>query len=150
MITRLKNTLPKLEFLAAVSLAPSIISELADVVLPTTSFMERDGTYTNSERRVQRIRASLQPAGETKPVWEIVKEIATNMGSAEFDYSSASSVFDDIANNVETYKGLSFERLDSEFTGVQWPVPDTDHPGTPTLHNDSFSTASGLARVTNI
>lgn len=150
IIARLKTTLPKLDFLAAVSLAPSIISELADVVLPTTSFMERDGTYTNSERRVQRIRASLQPAGETKPVWEIVKELATNMGSTEFNYSNASSVFDDIAKNVETYTGLSYERLDSEFTGVQWPVPDSEHPGTPTLHNDKFSTASGLARVTTI
>jgi predicted molibdopterin-dependent oxidoreductase YjgC len=150
LITRLQNTLPKLDFLAVASLAPSFISELADVVLPTTSFLERDGTYTNSERRVQRIRASLAPAGETKPVWKIVNELATSMGATEFNYSDASSVFDDIAQNIENYKGLSFERLDSEFTGIQWPVPDADHPGTPTLHNDKFLTASGLARVATI
>jgi len=109
---------------------------LADVVLPAASFAEKDGTFTNSERRVQRVRKAIEPVGEARADWEIIAAVSTAMGYP-MQYCSAGEIFDEIASVTPSYAGISYARLEEE-GGLQWPCPAPDHPGTPYLHKDKF------------
>lgn len=110
----------------------------ADAFLPAASSFERDGTFMNAERRVQRVRPAIPPLGESKPDWEIVQLVAQRLtGSSQgFDFKSAEDVWDEVRKVWTPGGGMSYKRLDHQ--GLQWPCPTEDHPGTQVLHRDSF------------
>ena len=116
-------------------------AQMADVVLPSTSFAEKEGTFTNTERRVQRVRKIVDAPGEAKADWEIISELSTKMGYS-MKYSSAKEIFYEVINVTPSYAGMTYERLEKE--GLQWPCPTADHPGTKFLHKDRFSRGLGL------
>jgi formate dehydrogenase major subunit len=107
------------------------------VFLPATSSFEKDGTFMNAERRVQRIRKALAPAGESKPDWQIICALAAAMGKGEFfQYQSAEEIWDEIRDVWPAGYGISYQRLEDK--GLQWPCPNENHPGTEVMHVDSF------------
>jgi len=126
-------------------------AQLADIVLPGASFAEKDGTFTNTERRVQRVRRAVEPPGEAHPDWQIILDLARRIHSlqpthstapfASWDYPSPGAVMDEIAALTPSYGGIGHERLEAQ--GLQWPCPTPDHPGTPTLHKDRFALGKG-------
>ncbi len=114
----------------------------AHVVLPGASFAEKDGTFTNTERRVQRVRKAIEPVGQAKADWQIVQEVSRRLG-LEMDYASPAQIMDEIARLTPQYGGISYDRLEGQ--GLCWPCPDRDHPGTPYLHKDgNFARGKGL------
>ena len=133
-----------LEFLVVQDIFMHETAEIADVVLPATSFAEKDGTFTNSERRVQRVRKAVEPIGQSRPDWEIICDLARRMCvrlgiplDKEFSYSHPSEIWAENTRLTPIVAGISYERLESE-GGIQWPCPTPDHPGTPYLYADSF------------
>ncbi|MEE8414492.1 MAG: formate dehydrogenase subunit alpha, partial [Dehalococcoidales bacterium] len=137
----IKEALEKLEFLVVQDVFLSETAELADVVLPAASFAEKDGTFTNTERRVQRVRKAIEPVGDSRPDWEITCQIARKMGAKGFDFENPSQIMDEIASLTPSYGGISYSRL--EEGGLQWPCPAQDHPGTPILHTETFTRGKG-------
>jgi len=137
----IKEALGKLEFLIVQDIFLTETAQLAHVVLPAASFAEKDGTFTNTERRVQRVRKAIKPAGESKPDWQIVCEIARRMKAKGFEYNSAADIMKEIAELTPSYGGITYERL--EQGGLQWPCPTEDHPGLQFLHEDMFSRGKG-------
>ena len=136
--------LKKLDFLVVQDLFLHETAEIADVVLPAASFAEKDGTFTNSERRVQRIRKAIEPIGESRADWEIVCDVARRVShrlgmglEGQFSYTHPSEIMAEMARVMPILGGISYERLDRE-GGIQWPCPTPDHPGTPYLYADSF------------
>ncbi len=132
-----------LEFLVVQDLFLHETAQIADVVLPATSFAEKDGTFTNSERRVQRVRKAIQPPGQSRPDWEIVcdlgRRVSKRMGlrlEEQFTFDSPSQVWDEMARLTPFIGGISYGRL--EEGGVQWPCPTPDHPGTRYLYAEGF------------
>ncbi len=118
-------------------------AELADVVLPAACFAEKDGTFTNTERRVQRVRKAVEPPGEAKADWEIIAEIMNRLGY-EAKYNSAEDIFNEIRTVTPQYAGITYKRLDKE--GIQWPCPTEDHPGTKILHVGKPTRGKGLIK----
>jgi predicted molibdopterin-dependent oxidoreductase YjgC len=114
---------------------------MADVVLPAASFAEKDGTFTNTERRVQLVRKTIEPVGDSRPDWMIVCDIARNMGANGFDFDSPEQIMEEIRTVTPSYGGITYQRI--ELAGLQWPCPDLDHPGTPYLYAEKFTTPSG-------
>jgi len=141
-INHVRHCLEQVDFLVVQDIFPSETVELADVVLPAASFVEKDGTFTNTDRRVQRVRKAIEPLGEAKADWEIICSVAQAMGAAGFDFASPAEVMDEIAELTPIYGGVSYERLERE-GWVQWPAPTADHPGTPYLHRGRFSRGRG-------
>jgi len=137
----IKESLEKLEFLVVQDMFLTETAELADVVLPAASFAEKDGTFTNTERRVLRVRKALEPLGDSKPDWWITCQIARRMGTKGFDFESPSQIMDEIASLTPSYGGISYSRL--EEGGLQWPCPTEEHPGTPILHTEIFTRGKG-------
>jgi formate dehydrogenase alpha subunit len=135
-----RQALEKVELLVVQDIFLSETAWLADVILPGAAFAEKDGTFTNTERRVQRIRQALMPPGEAKADWEIISALAKKMGRP-FDYQSAGQVMDEIASLTPIYGGIHFDRLDND--GLQWPCPDASHPGTSFLYQDGFARGRG-------
>lgn len=140
-INHVRQALEKLNFLVVQDVFLSETARLADVVLPAATFAEKDGTFTNTERRVQRIRKAMEPIGNSKPDWWITCQIAQRTKSKGFDFAHPSEVMDEIARLTPSYGGISYQRL--EKGGLQWPCPTTKHPGTPILHVDSFIRGKG-------
>jgi formate dehydrogenase alpha subunit len=141
-INHVRHCLEQLDFLVVQDIFLTETAQLAHVVLPGTSFAERDGSFTGTDRRIQRVRKAIEPIGESKPDWEIVCMLARRMGAAGFDFDSPGEVADEIAQVSPIYGGLSYERLEREGF-LQWPVPNADHPGTPYLHKGKFSRGLG-------
>jgi formate dehydrogenase alpha subunit len=137
----IKKELQKLDLLVVQDIFLTETAEFADVVLPSASFAEKDGTFTNTERRVQRIRKVVNAPGEAKPDWEIIAGISTKMGYP-MNYSSAKEIFEEIAKVTPSYAGISYERIEKE--GIQWPCPTPEHQGTKFLHKEKFSRGLGL------
>jgi formate dehydrogenase alpha subunit len=144
-----EKALGQLEMLVVQDLFLHETAERAHVFLPAASFAEKDGTFTNSERRVQRVRAAIPPAGDARPDWwitaELAKRVARQLGldvAARFEYPGPSAVFDEMARLVPFLGGLSHARLDRE-GGLQWPCPAPDHPGTRFLYADAFPRGKG-------
>jgi predicted molibdopterin-dependent oxidoreductase YjgC len=142
-IQHVKESLENLEFLVVQDIFLTETAQLADVVLPASSFAEKEGTFTNTERRVQLIRQAVTPPGEAKADWQIIEDIAQEMGSSEFSFASAEEIFDEIAQLTPSYHGINYQKLQDE--GVQWPCPENGHPGTPILHVDQFNKPDGKA-----
>jgi len=135
-----RSGLENLEFLVAQDIFLTETAQLADVVLPGATFAEKDGTFTNTERRVQRVRQAIEPLGEARPDWMILRDVANLMG-ARWDYDSPKDIMDEVNSLVPQYGGASYERL--EACGLQWPCPDADHPGTRILHMENFICGKG-------
>ncbi len=133
--------LEKLEFLVVQDIFMTETARLAHVVLPAVSFAEKDGTFTNTERRVQRVRQAIAPVGQAKPDWWITAQLAQRMGSQGFDFAHPAQIMDEIARLTPSYGGISYPRL--EKGGLQWPCPDAEHPGTPILHTKQFTRGKG-------
>ena len=140
-IGHVQEALKEVNFLVVQDIYLTDTAKMADVVLPAACFAEKDGTFTNTERRVQRVRKAVEPPGEAKPDWWVFCELASRMGY-EMRYDSAEEVFAEIRQLLPQYKGISYSRLDQ--VGLQWPVPSEDHPGTPVLHVDKFTRGRGL------
>jgi formate dehydrogenase alpha subunit len=133
--------LAKLDFLVVQDIFLSETAELADVILPGTSFAERDGTFTNTERRVQRVRKAVELVGDSRPDWLITCQIAQRLGGKGFDFSHPSEIMNEIASLTPIYGGISYQRLESG--GLQWPCPTPEHPGTTILHSIQFTRGKG-------
>lgn len=138
-----EQTFKKLEFLVVQDIFLHETAEIADVVLPACSFAEKDGTFTNSERRVQRIRKAIKPIGLSKPDWEIIGDLGRRMSllndlglETEFTYENTSQIWEEMAGYTPLFSGITYSRL--ELGGIQWPCPDEDHPGTRYLYEDDF------------
>ena len=129
-----------LDFLVVQDIFMTETAQKADVVLPTTCFAERDGTFTNTERRVQRVRKAVNPPGAAREDWRIIAEISRRMGYP-MDYENASEIFDELASVTPSYGGLSYARIERE--GLHWPCPKPEHPGTPILHAQAFPVGRG-------
>lgn len=140
-INRVKKDLEALDFLVVQDIFLSETAQFADVVLPAASFAEKDGTFTNTERRVQLLREIKPPPGTAKPDWEIVSEVSSRMGYP-MHYESTSQIMDEMASVMPIYGGISHKRI--EKMGLQWPCPEKDHPGTPYLHKGAFARGKGL------
>ena len=139
--THIRKALESLEFLVVQDMFLTETAQLADVILPAASFAERDGTFTNTERRVQRIRKAIDPLGDSRPDWEITCQLARKMGAEGFDFENPSQIMDEIASLTPSYGGISYSRI--EGGGLQWPCPTKDHPGTPVLHTERFTRGKG-------
>ena len=145
-----RRALENVEFMVSQEIFLSETAEFADVVLPAACFAEKNGTQTNTERRVQKWRKAIDPPGVAKPDWLIICELARLMGfEKQFPYSDASEIFDEIARVTPSYGGMSYERLEHPYA-LQWPCPDKNHPGTQILHKEKFATADGLGIFTAV
>jgi len=140
--SHVKEALGKLDFLVVQDIFPTLTSELADVVLPAACYAEKDGTFTSTERRIQRVRKAVDPPGESKADWEVLCGIAKRAGYDGMVYGSPSEIMDEIAEVTPIYRGVSYDRLDR--IGLQWPCPASGHPGTPILHIGQFTRGLGL------
>jgi formate dehydrogenase alpha subunit len=140
-IDHAREALARLEFLVVQDIFPSETTQLADVVLAGVSFAEKEGTFTNTERRVQRVREAIAPVGGSKPDWWITCELGRRMGSNGFKFVHPSEIMEEISRLTPSYGGISFKRL--EEGGIQWPCPTKAHPGTPILHTQQFTRGKG-------
>ncbi|MBU8893073.1 MAG: formate dehydrogenase subunit alpha [Bacteroidales bacterium] len=140
-----KRALDNLDFFVVQDIFMTESSRYADIVLPAASFAEKDGTFTNTERRVQRVRKAVTSPGDAKCDWWIASEIARRMGAKGFDYNSPSDIMNEINKVAPIYGGITFERIENE--GLQWPCPTTDHPGTKFLHSEKFTRPNGLGKL---
>jgi formate dehydrogenase major subunit len=136
-----RRALEQLDGLVVVELFLTETAKLADVVLPAASFAEKDGTFTSTERRVQRVRRAVAPPGEARPDWEILEALACRLGRP-MGFTSAEGIFTEMAALTPPYRGMSYARLDRP-GGLQWPCPDAAHPGTPVLHRERFPRGMG-------
>lgn len=137
------HSLDELDFLVVQDIFLTETAQKADVVLPAACWAEKDGTFSNTCRAVQRIRKAVDAPGEAKADWEILRDAANALG-ADWRYETPSEIFDEIASFVPSYAGMSHERLENG--PLQWPCPTPDHPGTPILHTGKFSRAGGRAQ----
>ena len=137
------EALRKLDFLIVQDINFSVTCEYADLILPASPSLEKDGTYVNTERRIQRLYKALEPLGDSKPDWEILQLIAKRMG-ANWDYKHPSDVMVEVARLTPTMAGVTYERLEGYKT-LQWPV-DKDGKDTPLCYTEKFSFPDGKAR----
>ena len=139
-LNRTRKALDELDFLVVQDVFLTETAQYADVVLPAASFAEKDGTYTNTERRIQRVRKALDPPGEARQDWQILCDVAARMGY-EMSYGHPGAIMDETASLTPIYGGISYDRL--EGLGLQWPCADSSHPGTPYLHKGEFKRGKG-------
>ncbi len=116
-------------------------AQMADIVFPSTCFAEKDGTFSNTERRVQRIRKAVEPPGEARDDWAITCDIASRMGFP-MSYENSRAIMEEIAVVTPSYAGITYDRIKD--VGLHWPCPSLDHPGTPILHGEQFARGKGL------
>ncbi|MBN2186984.1 MAG: formate dehydrogenase subunit alpha [Dehalococcoidia bacterium] len=144
-VNNVKKALQSMSFIVVQDIFLTEIAKLAHVVLPAATWVEREGTHTFIDRRVQKINKFIDPPGEAKPDWWIVSQLAERMGHKDkFNFDSAGEIFEEIRNCVPQYKGITYERLEKTTGGIHWPCPSEDHPGTPTMFLQKFGTPDGL------
>jgi len=143
-----RHHMEQLEFLVAQDIFINESGAFADVFLPATSWAEKEGTFTNTDRRVQRVRQAIKPRGQARPDWQIICDLALRIekrlgrpASARWDYRHPEEVYREMASVVPAFSGITYERI--EKVGLQYPVPNTTHPGTPFLFADSFPSGRG-------
>ena len=136
-----EKALKALDFLLVIDIFQTPTVDLAHVVLPGAAFAEKEGTFTNTERRIQMVRKAVEPPGEAKPDWQIIQELSSHFGYP-MDYDSPRSIMEEIATLTPSYGGVSYDRLQGD--GLQWPCPNLEHPGTKFLHQGRFSRGKGL------
>jgi formate dehydrogenase major subunit len=140
-INHVKDAFGKIDFLVVQDIFMTETAEFADVVLPASSFAEKDGTFTNTERRVQMVNKAIEPIGNSKPDWVIIQELMNLLGY-EQNTKNPKEIMDELASVTPIYQGIDYSRISE--TGLQWPVKDKNHPGTKFLHQDKFSRGLGL------
>jgi len=142
-INHVRQALENLDFLVVQDIFPTEVTALADVVLPAACWAEKEGTFTNTDRRVQRVRKAVEPPGEAKADWEIICQLAKLMGVSDlFAFDSAEEVFAEACQVTPLYHGMSYKALEQP-DGLQWPCPSEGHPGTSILHQQQFSRGKG-------
>lgn len=140
-INHVRKALNNLDFLVVQDIFLTETAELADVVLPAASFAEKDGTFTNTERRVQRVRKAIESVGDSKPDWQILMELMNRLGYSK-KYLDPSEIMEEIRTVTPQYGGITYDRIEED--GIQWPCPDVDHPGTKYLHKAAIARGRGL------
>jgi len=143
-----REALEKLDFFVVQDLFISETAEYADVILPAASFAEKNGTFTNTERRVQRVRRAIPPRGDSKPDWWITSQIAQKMGEPGFEFNHPKEIMAEINALTPIYAGITYERI--EEVGLQWPCRSEDDPGTPYLHKGKFARPNGKGQFVPI
>jgi len=142
-----RRHMEQLEFLVAQDIFINESGAFADVFLPATPFAEKDGTFSNTDRRVQRVRAAHAPAGQARPDWQIICELAKRIEerlgrpTSKWEYSHPQEILREMAEVNTDYAGITYDRIDK--VGLIYPVPHRDHPGTPTLFVDTFPRGKG-------
>ncbi len=136
-----EKSISHLDFLVVQDIFMTETAQLADVVLPSACFAEKEGTFSNTERRVQRVRKAVDAPGEARDDWWITSQLATRMG-CEMSYADSQAIFTELAGVTPSYAGLNYDRLEN--VGLHWPCPTADHPGTPILHTQQFTRGRGL------
>ncbi|MCK9297511.1 MAG: formate dehydrogenase subunit alpha [Methanoculleus sp.] len=137
------RSLEKLDFLVVQDIFMTETAKYADVILPGASFAEKDGTFTSGERRINRVRKAVEPPGDAKEDWQIFVDLAHKLGLQGFDFNSPEDIWDDMRRVTPSMAGASYARMEKP-ESVHWPCPTEDHPGTPILHREKFSSADGL------
>jgi formate dehydrogenase alpha subunit len=135
-----EKSLKNLDFLVVQDIFMTETAQLADVVLPSACFAEKDGTFANTDRRVQLVRKAVEPPGQAWDDWKITCEIATRMGYA-MNYENPRQIMEEIAKVTPSYGGITYDRI--AYEGIHWPAPTAEHPGTPVLHRDQFTKGKG-------
>ena len=142
-----RHHMEQLEFLVSQDIFINESGAFADVFLPATPFAEKDGTFSNTDRRVQRVRTAQPPRGQARPDWQIICDLALRIESrlglatAKWNYSNPEEILREMASVNLDYAGITYDRIDK--IGLIYPVPDMNHPGTPTLFTDSFPRGRG-------
>ncbi len=137
----LEKALEKLDLLICQDIFLTETAERADVVFAAASVAEKDGTFTNTERRCMKVNKAIDPVGDALSDWEIISKLSTAMGY-EMNYEGPEEIFKEITTVTPSYAGMTYERLGLD--GLQWPCPNTEHPGTQFLHKDQFTRGKGL------
>ena len=140
-----EEALKKLEFLVVQDIFQTETTRFADVIIPASSWAEKEGTFVNSDRRVLRVRKAVECPGEARTDWKIIHDLAGRMGKPMPEYGNEGEIFDEIARVTPIMAGISYSRL--EQGSIQWPCPDRNHPGTPTLYLDGFNTPTGRGKL---
>jgi formate dehydrogenase alpha subunit len=140
-ITHITHAFEHLDFMVVQDIFMTETAQMADVVLPAASFAEKDGTFSNTERRVQRVRKAIEPVGEAKADWEIIADLMNRLGY-KTEYFHPSEIMDEIASVTPSYAGISYDRIEEE--GIQWPCPTKSHPGVKYLHKEACARGKGL------
>ena len=135
------EALKSLEFFVVQDIFLTETAQLAHVVFPACAFLEKNGTVSNTERRVQPMNKVLSPPGKAKDDWWIITEVAKRMGAA-WNYKKPKDIFAEIRKVTPSYAGITYDRIKKEL--LQWPCPTEDHPGTQFLHKDKFSRGMGV------
>jgi len=136
-----EKSIDNLRFLVVQDIFLTETAQKADVILPSCCFAEKDGTFTNTDRRVQMVRKAVDPPGEAREDWKIICGIATRMGY-EMNYENSEAIMKEIAQVTPSYGGITYDRIQHE--GIHWPCPNEEHPGTPILHIDRFTRGKGV------
>jgi formate dehydrogenase major subunit len=134
--------LSKIKFMLVQDIFLTETAQMAHVVLPATAFAEKDGHFTNTERRVQQLRVALTPPGDALVDWKIIQMIANSL-DADWHYHSTKDIWQEINQVTPQYQGLTWQRLEHKVDGLQWPCLDENHPGTPILHTETFLHGKG-------
>ncbi len=140
-LSHVEHAMKHLDFLVVQDIFMTETAQMADVVLPSACFAEKDGTFSNTERRVARVRKAVEPPGQAKDDWWITCEIASRMGY-EMKYDNSEQIFEEIRKVTPSYAGITYARIEEE--GIHWPCPNTEHPGTPILHIGQFTRGKGM------
>jgi formate dehydrogenase alpha subunit len=140
-LNHVEDSMDHLDLLVVQDIFMTETASRADVVLPACCFAEKDGTFSNTERRVQRVRKAVDPPGAAREDWRIIAGIARRMGYPMI-YDNPGEIFDEIASLTPSYAGLNYDRIEHE--GLHWPCPQPDHPGTPILHTQAFPIGKGV------
>ena len=135
-----EKSLKNLDFLVVQDIFLTETAKIADVVLPSACYAEKEGTFTNSERRVQLVRKAVEPPGEAWNDWKIICEISSRMGHP-MSYDNSRQIMEEISKVTPSYGGITYDRI--EYEGIHWPCPTDEHPGTPILHREQFTSGKG-------
>jgi formate dehydrogenase major subunit len=147
-VNHAEAVLEEMEFLVVQDLFVTETAQYADVVLPACSFVEKTGTFTNTDRTVQMVKEVMEPKGDSRPDWKILQDLANRMGR-EWNYASTAEIMEEVNSLTPLYGGVTHERVESE-GGLQWPCWDEDHPGTERLYEEEFNTPDGKANLRGI
>lgn len=144
-----RHALEKLEFMVCQDIFINETGRMADVILPATSFAEKDGTFTNTDRRIQRCRAAVEPVGDSRPDWQILSDLGQRIQerlgvkmNAGFNYENPEEIWEEMRQVTPDFWGIDYERIERE-GGVHWPCPTYEHPGTPFLFAEEFPRGKG-------
>lgn len=144
-LTHAEESLHKVEFIVVQDMFMTETAAIADVVLPASAYAEKEGTFTNTERRVQLLKKAVDAPAGVRHDWEILRDLAGKMGAEGWNYSSAEDILGELVTLTPSYGGITYERLGRN--GLHWPCPTREHPGTPVLHIGKFSRGKGLMKA---